>query len=163
MKKRTKKYKPKAYSDIGGLALIHKVLYNSQNLSDDQLRDLGLANWASFTNLTTGNGTEDDWQAVTGALNMGAVLCERGVGSEYQDDLIKALEEVFRARIRGRATGQWYIEEKYQYDVRDGLAIHDEQCKLITRIEMINTILDVQKRVALGNVYTMEPCNQLQS
>ena len=155
MKKRNKKYRPRN-TYYTGLNLIHKVIYRGEPLAEDQITDLGLANWIAYDRMVKGDSTEYDWNAVTGALNMGMVLCERGIGKEYSDIFKNALDGTFRAKLRGLHKGIWRYDGDAIAAIKTALEVHDEQCKLISRAEMIDTIQNVMTRIEQGNIYKVE-------
>lgn len=155
-KKRDKKYCPKPVTTHGGLiaiARVHARAEEASPLRDDQLTDLGVAYWVSLENLRTGPATEEAWCCVVCALNIGMVLCEQEIGPEYVEDLVKALDGAFRAKIRSQNSGNFRLDGNAMRDIEIGLAIHDEQMRIATRSEVTRAMNSVHARMEAGNIY----------
>ncbi len=154
--KRSSPYRQRAINPIGGLSLINNIWAGNENLDHSQLIDLSVANWIAFNNMTLETSTEYDWNIVTGALNMAMVIAEGGIGDEHMDLFLRALDGTFRAKLRGDRTGLWRYDGEALNNIRTALELHDQQCKLSTKAEMVTTIQAVQRRVDDGHVYRAE-------
>ena len=154
--KRSSPYRQRAINPIGGLSLISNAWMSRENMSDEQTVDLSVANWVAFNNMTLQSSSEFDWNIVTGALNMAMVLAEGGIGDEHMDLFLRALDGTFRAKLRGEKTGVWRFDGEALNNIRTALELHDQQCKLSTRMEMVQTIQTVRRRVDDGHVYRAE-------
>jgi hypothetical protein len=155
-KPRNKKYTPKPVAQHGGLiaiAMCHARGENASTLKPDQVTDLGVAYWLSFENLRTGDANEESWSCVTCSLNVGLVLCEKGIGAEYEQALVKALDGAFRAKIRSAKTGNFRLDGEALRDIETALQIHDQQMAIAKRWEVTAAMNTIYKRLAEGNVY----------
>lgn len=155
-KPRNKAYKPKPIARHGGLvaiAMCHARGENASILKDDQLTDLGVAYWLSFENLRTGDANEESWSCVACALNVGLVLCEKGIGAEYEQALVTALDGAFRAKIRSAKTGNFRLDGEALRDIETALVIHDQQMAIAKRWEVTDAMNTIYKRLKDGNVY----------
>lgn len=155
-KKPRKKYKPKPVAQHGGLvaiAMCHARGENASKLKDDQLTDLGVAYWLSFENLRAGDANEESWSCVACALNVALVLCEKGIGAEYEQQLVAALDGTFRAKIRSTKTGKFRLDGDALRDIETALQIHDQQMEIAKRWEVTAAMNTIYKRLADGNVY----------
>jgi hypothetical protein len=155
-KPRSKKYVPKPVAQHGGLvaiAMCHARGENASTLTSDQTTDLGVAYWLSFENLRTGTATEEAWSCIACALNVGMVLTEKGIGAEYEADLVRALDGLFRAQIRSKKSGNWRLDGEALRDVEHALQVHDQQMAIAKRWEVTEAMSAIYKRLAAGNVY----------
>jgi hypothetical protein len=155
-KKPRKQYRPKPVAQHGGLvaiAMCHARGENASTLKPDQVTDLGVAYWLSFENLRTGDANEESWSCVACALNVALVLCEKGIGSEYEQALVKALDGAFRAKIRSTKTGNFRLDGEALRDIEIALVIHDSQLEIAKRYEVQEAMKTIYQRLANGNVY----------
>jgi hypothetical protein len=126
---------------------------NASVLKPDQVTDLGVAYWLSFENLRTGDANEESWSCVACALNVALVLCEKGIGAEYEQQLVKALDGCFRAKIRSAKSGNFRLDGEALRDIETALQIHDQQMQLAKRWEVTAAMQTIYKRLKDGNVY----------
>lgn len=155
-KKPRKQYRPKPVTQHGGLvaiAMCHARGENASTLKADQVTDLGVAYWLSFENLRTGSANEESWSCVACALNVGMVLTEKGIGAEYEGDLVRALDGPFRAQIRSKKSGNWRLDGEALRDVEHALQVHDQQMEIAKRWEVTAAMNTIYARLAAGNVY----------
>lgn len=155
-KPRKKKYSPKPVSQHGGLvaiAMCHARGENASTLKPDQVTDLGVAYWLAFENLRTGAADEESWSCLACSLNVGMVLTEKGIGAEYEPDLVRALDGLFRAQIRSKKSGNWRLDGEALRDIELALQIHDQQIAIAKRWEVTEAMQTIYKRLADGNVY----------
>lgn len=155
-KKPRKKYIPRPVATHGGLvaiAMCHARGENASTLKHDQLTDIGVAYWLSFENLRSGAATEEAWSCVACALNVGLMLAEKDIGAEYEQDLVLALDGLFRAQIRSKKSGNWRLDGDALRDVERALQVHDQQMQIAKRWEVTEAMNVIYKRLADGNVY----------
>lgn len=154
--KRTKKYRPKPVTQFGGFVALDRIGARGEAASclrDDQQTDLGVAYWLSLENLARGSADEDHWSCVVCALNIGMALAETVVGEEYEQDFVKALDGLFRAKIRSKKSGNFRLDGEGLRDVKFALECHDAQMKLVSKRELVAAMALVRKRIDEGNVY----------
>lgn len=155
-KPRNKKYSPKPVARHGGLvaiAMCHARGENASTLSADQTTDLGLAYWLSFENLRSGDANEESWCCVVCSLNVGLVLCEKGIGAEFEQAFVTALDGAFRAKIRSARTGNFRLDGEALRDIEEALQVHEQQMAIAKRWEVTQALNTVRARIDAGNVY----------
>lgn len=155
-KKRDKKYRPRPIGNGGGLVAIANIGargISASPLDSGQQTDLGAARWLALDNLARGSADEENWSCVVCALNIGVALSETVVGCEHEADFVRALEGLFRAKVRSKMSGNFRLDGEGLRDVKFALACHDEQVKLVTKREMVAAMDLVRKRIDEGNVY----------
>lgn len=122
MRKRSK-YRPYR-RDAGAWA---HAINMQQQLTDDQLTDLGFAVHACIERLRTGNGIELDWHTLAAAVNVSLVLCERGIG-------------------------RWAFDGSAYVALTRAVELHEAQLASITRDSARAAMLEVRRRVDRGEV-----------
>ncbi|WP_338762065.1 hypothetical protein [Massilia sp. METH4] len=155
-KTRNKKYTPKPVAQHGGLvaiAMCHARGENASTLTSDQTTDLGVAYWLSFENLRAGDANEESWSCVACALNISMVLCEQGIGAEFEPLIVRALDGTFRAKVRSKRSGNFRLDGEALRDIEEALQVHDQQMSIAKRWEVKRALLIVRAREAAGNVY----------
>ena len=155
-KKPRKQYRPRPVAQHGGLvaiAMCHARGENASTLTSDQTTDLGVAYWLSFENLRAGDANEESWSCVACALNVALVLCEKGIGAEFEQQLVKALDGAFRAKVRSEKSGNFRLDGDALRDIETALQIHDQQMAIAKRWEVTAAMNTIYKRLAEGNVY----------
>lgn len=155
-KPRSKTYKRRPISTVGGLFAIGGVHIRAEErrpIRDDQVTDLSLAYRLALEAMTRGDSNEQDWSTVVCSLNIGLILCERGIGAEFEQKFIAALDGAFRARLRAGRTSAWRFDGEALLAIREAFAIHDEQIKVTAKEEMRLALLEVHRRIDEGHVY----------
>lgn len=121
-------------------------------LADDQLNDLGMAVHTCIERLRTGHGIELDWHTLAAAVNVSLVLCERGVGPEYLDDIKTAQDALIEILQRHRRTGRWAFHGSGYTALTHAIHIHEAQLANVTRDGARAAMLEVRRRVDRGDV-----------
>lgn len=128
-----------------------------QRLADDQLTDLGMAVHTSIERIRIGEPLEQDWHTLAAACNVSLVLCERGVGAEYLDDIKAAQDALVEILQRQRRTGRWAFHGAGYVAVSRAVEIHEAQLGAITRDSARAAMLEVRRRVDRGEVLNEVP------
>jgi hypothetical protein len=125
-------------------------------LIEEDATDLAIAYRLSMDAMVRGQSSEQDWSVVVCSLNIGLILCERGIGAEYESMFVAALDGAFRARLRAQRTGAWRFDGDALVAIQQALSVHDEQVKLATKEEMRLTLIEVHRRIEEGHTYQIE-------
>ncbi|MDZ7595845.1 MAG: hypothetical protein U0932_14445 [Thiobacillus sp.] len=152
MRKRSK-YRPYR-RDPGAWA---QAIGMAQPMTDDQLRDLGMAVHTSIERLRIGKGLELDFHTLAAAVNVSLVLCERGIGPEYLGDVTAAQDALIRILERQRATGRWAFDGPAYVALARAVELHEAQLETITRDGARAALLEVRRRVDRGQVLNRVP------
>jgi len=158
--KRVSPYRQRAINPTGGLSIITNKFdqaFDLLQLEDEQITNLGITNWSSFGKILSGiSPTIDDWAIITNSMNMALLLAEGGYGIEHQDQFNRALEGMTRMYVRGKRTGLWRFDGLAINEVRAALELHDQQCKLVSHVDIRRAMLGVLDRINSGHVYHIE-------
>ena len=123
-----------------------------QQLTDDQLTDLGKAVHTCILRLRTGHGIELDWHTLAAAVNVSLVLCERGIGAEYLDEVKTAQDALIEILQRHRRTGRWAFHGSGYVALTRAVELHEAQLANITRDSARAAMPEVRRRVDRGEV-----------
>jgi len=159
MKKRSKAYRPKpvkVHAAFQALAMPHARAEDRRPLNEQQTTDLGIAYRVAMEKLRVGQGDEQDWSTVVCSLNIAIVLCEKGIGAEYEPQIVAAMEGAFRSRERADRAGKWGFDGPALSAVLLALEIHDAQLEVASKQQIRESLLEVRRRVDAGLVYERE-------
>lgn len=134
-----------------------------QQLTDDQLTDLGFAVHTCIERLRTGHGIELDWHTLAAAVNVSLILCERGVGAEYIDDIKTAQDALIEILERQRRTGRWAFHGAGYTALARAVEIHEAQLAAVTRDGARAAMMEVRRRVDRGEVLNRAHTGQKRS
>lgn len=123
-----------------------------QQLTDDQLTELGMAVHTCIERMRTGHGIELDWHTLAAAVNVSLVLCERGIGAEYLGDVKNAQDALLNILDRQRRTGRWAFDGSAYVALTRAVELHEAQLAAVTRDGARAAMLEVRRRVDRGEV-----------
>lgn len=123
-----------------------------QQLTDDQLTDLGMAVHTCIERMRTGHGIELDWHTLAAAVNVSLVLCERGIGMELLEDIKTAQDALIEILQRHHRTGKWSFHGSAYVAIARAVEIHEAQIGTVTRDGARAAMLEVRRRVDKGEV-----------
>jgi len=129
----------------------HEARIEAATLTDDQQRDLGLAYWLNFQTMLNAP-SESAWYALAASLNVALVLCDRGFGTEYTDEIKTAQAALMRAHKRNSDGKSWALDADGIKAVRAALSLHDAQVEVAARKEIRLAISEIAERVRNGDV-----------
>ena len=150
MRKRGATFQRKYQRDPGAWA---HVIGMQQTLTNDQITDLGMAIHTSVERLRIGAGIELDWHTLAAAVNVSLILCERGVGAEYLDDVKTAQDALMHILDRHRRTGKWRFHGSGYVALTRAVELHEAQLAAITRDSARAAMMEVRRRVDRGDVF----------
>lgn len=145
-KPRNKKYQPKYVARnpmatfFGGMSGEHA----------NELMVLNLRNHHALSAIAQGRGTREDWDKIVGAINMANIMCERGIGDEYRQDMIAARDALCECGKRIVKTGRVLFTGDELRAVNAGMAAHDAQLENVRAIDIDQAAAEVIRRVRHG-------------
>jgi hypothetical protein len=148
-KKPRKQYRPRVISRTSSI----DVLERRTPMDKSQTTDLGIAYHVALDEMLKGRGTEEHWSTVVCALNITLVLSERGYGAALMPTVNAALAGAVRARDRARKCGKWGFDGDAFNDVRDAIALHDEQMHVATKKVVLDALAEVHRRIDEGHAF----------
>ncbi len=155
-KTRTKRYRPRRAplgTGLGALLAAIVRTEDQQTLPANQATDLAAAYWLALDAMVYGTSREEEWSVVTCALNIALLLAEQGIGNEYEDDFVAALDGAFRAKVRAEQKGIWRFDGDALLAIRAALHLHDQQIAIASRAQLRAAMVEVHRRIEGGQVY----------
>lgn len=130
---------------------LHALAMN-RPLDDAQKTDESIALRVSLEALRTGMADESAFHAITAAINVSLILCERGVGADYEADIKQAQNALLRVWTRSEKTGRWLFDGTGWQHVKHAIDIHEAQLASISRREASEAFREVIRRIDRGLV-----------
>jgi hypothetical protein len=152
-RRRNKRYIPRNVHPAGGIGVINCMREDTKPIDAHAMTDLGIAYWAAFHQMVHGKSREEDWSVIVVALNIALILSERGIGPEWEAHIVKALDGAFVSYQRAQNLHAWRFDGPALSNVREALEIHDEQVAVATKEDLRLALIEVNNRIAAGNVY----------
>ena len=121
MKKRTKKYTPRAL--VNPLEIISNM--SKETLSDYCFTSLGIIFLSSLDGMTGNKANEELWSNLVCALNTSLLLCQAGINPEMIRTVDAALDAMVKVQARARNGHGWKLGNHYD-TVRAGMTVHHE-------------------------------------
>lgn len=149
MRKRGRHFAGKGRCDPGAWL---RAVGMQQPLTDDQLRDLGVAVHMSIERMRLGMGIELDFHTLAAAVNVSLILCERGVGAEHLPIVYAAQDALIEILGRNRRTGKWGCSGGNLQALNEAVKLHEAQIASVARVECRDALLEARRRAARGQV-----------
>jgi len=144
-KKRNKKYQGPKYvarnvisTFFGGMGDTHI----------DHLRTVQVKNHMALSEMSQGRGNREQFNLIVGAINIGNVMCEQGIGDEYRQVMLSARDAMLEVGKRAMRN-----EERFVFTgpelcaVRESLECHDAQLENVRAIDVDRAAAEVERRV----------------
>lgn len=144
--KRTKAYKPKYVAKnpmstfFGGLSGDHM----------GHLQALFGRNHAAMQAIVQGRGDRSTWDLLVGAINMGNVMCEQGIGNEFREAMIAGRDALCEVGKRAVLTGRFLFKGDELGAMNEAMACHDAQLENIRAIDVERASDEVIRRIRHG-------------
>lgn len=131
---------------------LHALAMN-RPLDAAQKADESIALRVSLEALRTGMADESAFHTITAAINVSLVLCEWGVGADYEADIKQAQAALLRVWTRSQKTGRWLFDGAGWQRVLHAVDLHEAQLASISRREASEAMREVIRRIDQGNVF----------
>lgn len=107
-------------------------------------------NHGAMARMVMGEGTRTDWDLLVGAINMGNVMCEQGIGNEFREAMIAGRDALCEMGKRGVLTGRFIFKGDEIKVMNEALACHDAQLENIRAIDVERASDEVIRRIRHG-------------
>lgn len=138
-----KKYRPKAPS-INPLSEIFGGMSGDHM---HHLQRLFVKNHAAMQAMVQGRGNRDDWDLLVGAVNIGNVMCEQGIGNEFREQMIAGRDALCELGKRAVASGRFLFRGDELRAMNEALACHDAQLENVRAIDVERAADEVLRRI----------------
>lgn len=141
--KRDKKYRPKyvarnpMHTFFGGMSGAHA----------EEATELMTKNSLAMQAMVRGVATRENWNQLTGAINMAAVMCEQGVGPEYRWDVLAARDAMLEVGKRAMPTDRFIFKGDEMRVLNEFMSIHEAQISAVRAIDIDRAAAEVIRRV----------------
>lgn len=149
MKKRTKKYTPRALANP--LDTISK--HSMETISDESFTSLGILFLGALDGMTGINANEEMWSNLVCALNTSLLLCQAGIKPEMTRTVDAALDAMVKVQLRARNGHGWQLGNHYD-TVRAGMTVHHEHMTKQPKHVLKQALAEVMRRT--GNLQVAE-------
>jgi hypothetical protein len=143
MSKPRKKYRPKIIvknpmaTFFGGMSGEHA----------EHLATVNIKNHAALAALAQGNGGKVEWDLMAGAMNMGVVMAEMGIGPEFLATIITGREALLEVGKRGLTKGRFVFTGDELAAMNEAMACHDAQVENVRAIDLDRAAAEVERRL----------------
>lgn len=143
-KKRTKKYAGPKYiaknpmeTFFGGMSGVHA----------EHLQKTNIINHAAMQAMVQGRGSKEMWDRLVGAVNIAIVMCEQGIGNEYREQLVAAMQALLACGVRSVKKDRFAFTGDEMAVMNEALEIHDAQLVNIRAIDVDRAADEVARRL----------------
>ncbi len=142
-KKPRKKHTPKYISKnpmrtvFGGLSGEHA----------EHLQVINLRNHGALAVLMQGTAGRDEFDRLTGAINMGNVMCEQGIGNEFRAAIIAGRDALISIGKRYLMIDKFVPTGDEMQVLNEAFACHDAQLENVRAIDVERAACEVERRV----------------
>jgi len=142
-KKRNKRYTPKYIATnpistfFGGLSGDHA----------EHLAVVNITNHGAMAAIVQGNGTKAEFDRIVGAINMGNVLCEQGIGNEFREAMLAGRDALLQVGRRSLKSGRFGFTGDELKAMNEAMLLHDTQLENIRSIDITRAADEVVRRL----------------
>lgn len=147
-KHRNKKYRQRPVSLIGGIGAIIGNLRRTTALPPERQANVVIAYHTSIDAITGGRAQKNHFDTIVYALNIGTILAQNGIGTEYLDLIGPAKEAMLRCKERYLKTGRFGLDGEGLQAVRAVAGLHEAQIEVATHGELAAAIDEMHIRIA---------------
>lgn len=116
----------------------------------EHLQVLRLRNHAAMASMTAGTGTSEDWDLLSGAINMAMVMCEQGIGNEFRDTCRAGRAAIIQCGQRAHKTGRFLFTGDELRAMNEAMDCHDAQVTNVRSIDIDRASAEVVRRLKHG-------------
>lgn len=128
-----------------------------QPLTDLHRIESCLRYWTAFVQIKCHQAPHEVWSPLCEAINIALLLCEDGIGAEYQGLFIEAQEAIFRASARGYRLGTFRLDGPAISTISQALEVADAQLEVALRGDLARAERTMIERINEGNFFRAEP------
>lgn len=141
-KPRNKKYRPKPVIEnplgaFGGMGLAHA----------EHLQLIQVRRHKALADMAQGHGTRESWELLRGAINVGCVMCDQGIATEFRDELIAGRTALLEVGKRAMMTGRFVMKGQELSALTEALDCHVAQLENVRAIDVDRACREADRRV----------------
>lgn len=146
MKKRTKKYRPRQVS----INPLSEIFGGMSDTHQPHLQRLLVVNSLALQAIVQGRGTRDDWDKLVGAVNIGNVMCEMGIGNEFREAMIAGRDALCEVGKRYMRSERFVFTGDELKAVNEAMACHTAQLENVRAVDVDRAAAEVIRRIQYG-------------
>ena len=112
----------------------------------EHLRAIQVKNYRALDEMMMGRGTREHWDLLRGAINMGCVMCDQGIGAEYSGAMVAAKDALLEVGKRLVRLDRIVLKAEELAAFREAMEIHDAQLENIRAIDVERAYFEVRRR-----------------
>ena len=113
----------------------------------EHLRTLQVKNHLALTEMAQGRGNRAQWDLLIGAINIGNVMCEQGIGDEFRQVMIGARDAMLAVAKRALKSDDRFVFTGPELcAIREAIETHDAQLENIRAIDVDRAAAEVERR-----------------
>lgn len=151
-----KKMAHRSASYLGGLTAVIRGQTGRSKLaplpSENQV-NVVIAYHTSIDAMTGGTATTTHFDTLVYAMDIGVILAEHGIGTEYAEMIQPAMNGLIRAKERYLKTGKFGLDGDALAALKAVAGLHEAQLQVATRGQLEAAINEMHARIARGNTY----------
>lgn len=114
----------------------------------DHLRTIQVKNHLALPEMMQGRGNREQFNLIVGAINIGSIMCEQGIGNEFRPVMIAARDAMIAVGMRAMRNGERFgFTGAELCAVRESLDCHDAQLENVRSIDVDKAAAEVERRV----------------
>lgn len=113
----------------------------------EEATELMTKNSLAMQAMVQGRATREQWNQITGAINMAAVMCEQGIGPEYRLDVLDARDAMLEVGKRAMANERFVFKGDKMRVLNEFMSIHEAQIVAVRAIDIDRAATEVIRRV----------------
>ena len=124
-------------------------------LDSGQQQALGVVLRTHLEALRLGRSDAAAFYNLASAVNVSMVLAERGLGTEYSEQIGAAQVAMVRFKVNGDR-GRWLLDGPSLVALKDWLAVYEAQLEATSQQEAMDALDEVDKRVRRGQIFEIQ-------
>lgn len=145
-KPRNKKYAPRQLS----VNPLSEIFGGMSDAHQPHLQRLLVVNSLALQAIVQGRGTRDDWDKLVGAVNMGNVMCEMGIGNEFRGAMIAGRDALCEVGKRYMRSERFVFTGAELKAVNEAVACHTAQLENVRAVDVGRASAEVIRRIQYG-------------
>ena len=125
-------------------------------LDNGQKMQLGVVLRTHLEALRLGRSDATAFHNLASGVNVSMVLAERGLGTEYSEQIGAAQVAMVRFKVNGDTKGRWILDGPSLVALVDWLAVYDAQLEATSQQEAMDALDEVDKRVRRGQIFEIQ-------
>lgn len=143
MKKRNKKYKPRAIVQNP----LNYFIGGYKRIQGAELTDLYAKNHMAMVKLCNGTADRDTWDVLVGMINMSLVLAEQHFDNQYHEMLLAGRDALHAVGQRYMQIDRFVLKGDEMQALNNAMEVHEAQLEALRIIDVERAYDEIQRRI----------------